>query len=96
MKLAVFQYAVKYNKPLIPISMSFRPRKGFRRIFGKGPFVNLHISEPIYADKSLSPREAAEDLRARAYHIMQVMNGINPGDPTYNVDQNIDNYKKTM
>ncbi len=96
LKLAVFQYAVKYNKPLIPISMSFRPRKGFRRIFGKGPFVDLHISEPIYADKSLSPREAAEDLRARAYHIMQVMNGINPGDPTYNVDQNIDNYKKTM
>ena len=25
-----------------------------------------------------------------------VMNGINPGDPTYNTDQNIDNYKKTM
>jgi len=27
---------------------------------------------------------------------MQVMNGINPGDPTYNVDQNIANYQKTM
>lgn len=96
LKIAVFQYAVKYNKPLIPISMSFRPRKGFRKIFGKGPFVDLHIAEPLYADPTLSPREAAEDLRARAYHIMQVMNGINPGDPTYNTDHNIDNYKKTM
>ena len=96
LKPAVFIYAAKYNKPLIPISMSFRPRKGFRKIFGKGPFVDLHVSEPIYADKSLDYREAALDLRARAYHIMQVMNGINPGDPTYNVDQNIDNYKKTM
>ena len=96
LKPAVFNYAVKYKKPLIPISMSFRPRRGFRRIFGKGPFVDLHISEPIYADESLSPREAADDLRARAYHIMQVMCGISPGDPTYNVDQNIDNYKKTM
>ena len=96
LKIAAFSYAVKYNKPLIPISMSFRPRSGFRRLFGKGPFVDLHIAEPIYADPSLPPRQAAEDLRARAYHIMQVMNGINPGDPTYNTDQCIDNYKKTM
>ncbi len=96
LKLAVFTYAVKYDKPLIPISMSFRPRKGFRKIFGKGPFVDLHIAEPIYADKTLKPRAAAEELRARAYKIMQEMNGICPGDPTYNEDQNIDNYQKTM
>ncbi len=96
LKLAVFTYAVKYDKPLIPISMSFRPRKGFRKIFGKGPFVDLHISEPIYADPSLPPRAAADELRARAYRIMQEMNGIHPGDPTYNEDQNIDNYRKTM
>lgn len=95
-KLAVFTYAVKYDKPLIPISMSFRPRRGLRKIFCKGPSVDLHIHEPIYADKSLPPRKAAEELRARAYKIMQEMNGIMPGDPTYNEDQNIDNYKKTM
>lgn len=96
LKIAVFQYAVKYDKPLIPISMSFRPRKGFRKIFGKGPFVDLHIAEPLYADKALRPREAAEELRARAYRIMQEMNGIHPGDPTYNEDQCIENYRKTM
>ena len=96
LKISAFNYAVKYGKPIIPISMSFRPRKGFRRIFGKGPFVDLHIAEPIYADVSLSLRDAALDLRARAYKIMQEMNGINPGDPTYNEDQNIKNYKKTM
>jgi hypothetical protein len=27
---------------------------------------------------------------------MQVMNGINPGDPTYNTDLDINNYKKTL
>ena len=96
LKPAVFTYAAKYSKPLIPISMSFRPRKGFRKIFGKGPFVDLHVAEPIYADKSLSVREGAEELRARAYHIMQEMNGIKVGDPTYNTDQNIENYRKTM
>lgn len=96
LKLAAFKYAAKYEKPLIPISMSFRPRKGFRKLFGKGPFVDLHIAEPMYADKSLSIREAAEDLRKRAYHVMQEMNGIHPGDPTYNIDQDIDHYCKTM
>lgn len=96
LKLAVFTYAVKYNKPLIPISMSFRPRKGLLKLFGKGPCVDLHIAEPMHADPSLKPRAAAEELRARAYRMMQEMNGILPGDPTYNEDQNIDNYKKTM
>ena len=96
LKIAAFKYAAKYGKPLIPISMSFRPRKGFRRIFGKGPFVDLHIGEPLFANKELSVREASEELRARAYRIMQEMNGIMPGDPTYNEDQNIDNYRKTM
>ena len=96
LKPAVFSYAVKYHKPLIPISMSFRPRKGFRKLFGKGPFVDLHIAEPLYADPSLPPRKAMEELRARAYRLMQEMNGIYPGDPTYNEDQNIDHYRKTM
>ena len=95
-KKAVFTYAVKYNKPVLPITMSFRPRRGILRLFSKKPAVDMHIGEPLYADKSLDPRAAAEDLRARTYHIMQVMNGINPGDPTYNTDQNIDTYKKTM
>ena len=96
LKPAVFTYAVKYDKPLIPISMSFRPRKGINKLFGKGPCVDLHISEPMYANKAMNYRAAVEDLRARAYHVMQEMNGIHPGDPTYNVDQNIDNYRKTM
>ena len=96
LKPAAFMYAAEYEKPLIPISMSFRPRRGLCKLFGKGPCVDLHISEPIYADKALPTRKAAEELRARAYRIMQQMNGINPGDPTYNEDQNIEHYKKTM
>ena len=96
LKPAAFRYAVTYGKPLIPISMSFRPRKGWRKLFGKGPFVDLHIAEPLYADPTLPPREAADELRARAYKIMQEMNGILPGDPTYNVDQDIAHYRKTM
>ena len=96
LKPAVFMYAAEYKKPLIPITMSFRPRTGIRKLFGKGPFVNLHISEPLYADKSLNTRDAANELRSRVYHVMQEMNGIHPGDPTYNTNQNIEEYQKTM
>ena len=83
LKKAVFQYAVKYQKPLIPITMSFRPRRGIMKLLGRKPLVDLHIGEPLYADTTLSKREAERKLHAETYHIMQVMNGINPGDPTY-------------
>lgn len=96
LKKAVFKYAVRYDKPIIPVSISFRPRKGLLKLFSNKPCADVHIGEPLYADKTLPRGEAEEKLRAEAYHIMQVMNGINPGDPTYNVDQNIDNYVKTM
>jgi len=96
LKKAVFKYAYRFNRPIIPLSISFRPRKGIYKWFGKTPLADLHIGEPLYPDKNLSPQEAVKDLQARAYHVMQEMNGIGVDSPTYNVDQNIFNYKKTM
>ena len=96
LKKAVFKYAARYNKPVIPITMSFRPRKGITKLFTKKPCVDLHIGEPLIPDTTLSVNERADVLHRDAYHIMQVMNGITPDSPTYNTDQNIDNYKKTM
>jgi len=96
LKKAVFKYACRFNKPVIPITMSFRPRKGIFKLFGKSPCVDLHIGEPLYAKTDMPINDATEELRARAYHIMQEQNGITPDSPTYNVDQDIFNYKKTM
>lgn len=56
----------------------------------------MHIGEPLFPDKTIPINDAIDKLHKEAYHIMQVMNGINPGDPTYNTDQNIENCKKTM
>jgi 1-acyl-sn-glycerol-3-phosphate acyltransferase len=95
-KKAIFKYAVRFNKPIIPLAFTFRERKGITRLFTKTPCVDLHIGEPIYADKSLDINESIDKLHGECYHKMQVMCGINPGDPTYNTDQNIDDYKKTM
>ena len=95
-KPAVFRFAVKHNKPVIPIALSFRERKGFWRLFSNKPFVNVNIGDPILPDTTLSAKEAVDKLHKDAYHEMQVLVGVNPGDPTYNTDQNIDNYIKTM
>ena len=95
-KKAVFQYAVKFNKPILPLSFSFRPRRGITRLFSKKPFADLHIGAPILPDATLPPREAAEKMRAEAYHVMQLMCGITPDSPNYNTDLDPTHYQKTM
>lgn len=96
LKPAVFKFSVKHNKPVIPMAFSFRKRRGPLRLFFKSPVADLWIGEPILPDLTLDRNEAIDKMHKEAYHIMQGLVGINPGDPTYNTDQNIDNYKKTM
>lgn len=96
LKKAVFKYAVSFDRPVLPITFSFRPRTGLWKLLGKSPLADLNIGDPIFHDKSLPRMEAARKLQQDAYRIMQAMNGIHPGDPTYNGDLNPENYKKTM
>ena len=96
LKRAVFDYSVKFQKPIIPISMSFRPRRGIMKLFSKKPLVDLHIAEPLFPSSELPPREEAEKLRRDTYRIMQIMNGIVETAPNYNTNQSIDDYKSTM
>lgn len=96
LKKGIFKYAVQFDRPILPITFSFRPRKGLWKLIGKSPLADLNIGDPIFPDKTLSRSEATERMQAEAYHIMQAMNGINPGDPTYNSDPNGENYQKTM
>lgn len=95
-KKAVFRYAVNFNKPVIPIGISFRPRKGITKLFTKTPAVDLHIGEPMMPDTTLSRYDAEDKLHRDAYKKVQELCGINEGDPTYNEDQVISHYKKTM
>ena len=95
-KKAVFKYAVSYDRPILPITLSFRPRKGLWKLIGSKPLVDLHIGDPICHDKSLSKQDAVLKMQQETYHIMQAMNGIHPGDATYNTDLNPANYKNTM
>ena len=96
LKKAVFQYAVRYDRPVFPMVFTFRPRNKFQRLFGKTPLVDLTVGEPLRHHRDLSRSEAVEELRARTYHMMQEMAGIRPGDPTYNENQDVETYQKTM
>ncbi len=96
LKKAVFKYAVTFDRPILPISFSFRPRKGLWKLLGKSPLVDLNIGDPIFHDKSLPKLEATKKMQQDAYHILQAMNGIHPGDPTYSTDLNLETYQKTM
>ncbi len=96
LKKAIFKYSVRYNKPIIPITLSFRPRTGLWKLIGKKPLVDVHIGEPLFPDKTIPLNDAIDKLHKEAYHVMQVMNGIIPGDPNYNENQDIETYKKTI
>ena len=96
LKKAVFKYAVTFDRPILPITFSFRPRTGLWKLIGKSPLVDLNIGDPIFHDKELPKLAAVKKMQQDAYHIMQGMNGIHPGDPTYSTDLTLDNYQKTM
>lgn len=96
LKKAVFKYAVTFDRPILPITLSFRPRKGLWKLIGKSPLVDLNIGDPIFYDKQLPKLEAVKKMQQDAYHIMQQMNDIHPGDPAYSTDLNPETYQKTM
>lgn len=96
LKKAVFQYAVRYDRPIVPLTFSFRPRNKFQKLFGKAPLVDLTVGEPIFHNRNLPKAEASREMQERAYHIMQTMIGLNPDSPYYNTNLDIATYKKTM
>ncbi|MBR2025050.1 MAG: 1-acyl-sn-glycerol-3-phosphate acyltransferase [Clostridia bacterium] len=95
-KKTVFRLSVQYNRPIIPLSYSFRPRKGLAKLFGKNPLATLTIGDPILPDTTLPKHEAVEKIHKEAYHIMQVLAGITPDMENYRTNQNLDEYVKTM
>lgn len=72
-----FNMACRYSLPIIPMVISFRPRTGWRKLFGKsGPLLTIHVGDPIIPNPDASRREEAERLRALAHETMLDMAGI--------------------
>ena len=60
------------------------------------PCVDVHIGEPLLPNNNLPMNERIKELHSRSYIKLQNLVGINEGDPTFNTNQNIDEYKKTI
>ncbi len=83
-KKGIFTYAHKFNRPVIPMAISFRKPKGIYKLLGvKNPQITLTIGDPELPNLNLSRMESIEELQRRCYKKVQILAGINENDPDY-------------
>ena len=76
-KTGAFNMAYRYALPVIPMIISFRPRTGWRKFFGKGePLLTIHVGDPIVPDLTVPRRDEAARMRDLAHKTMLEMAGI--------------------
>lgn len=70
-----FHYAVKCNKPVIPLAISYRPPKGLFKLWKRhgAPCVNIEIGEPIFPDQTLTTQAAIKDMSDKSYKAIKDM-----------------------
>ena len=78
-------FAVRFNKPIIPIAYSYRePTKLRKKLFKQIARVTAHIGEPIYPDTSIKDlNEREEDLTIRTHKRICELAGIDPKENLY-------------
>lgn len=64
-----FTMAYKYNIPIVPLNVSFRPRTGIHKLFGPAeePLITVNIGDPIFPDTT-RPRKDEVDRLLREGH----------------------------
>lgn len=75
-KKGAFTYAVKHNKPIVPLVINYRRRSWFIRMFNKKPAMTVNILEPVVPNLSLGVGKAKEDLLVRCRIAMQDASGF--------------------
>ena len=76
-KIGAFNMACRYSLPLLPLMISFRPRTGWRKLFGKDtPLLTIRVGDPIVPDPSASRKEEAARMRDLAHKTMLDMAGV--------------------
>jgi len=90
-RTGAFTMAYRYNFPVLPINLSFRPRTGIYKLFDKPeiPLVTVRIGEPIFPDKTQPRRQEVERLMNDAFHAVCRLGGIekNSWPVTWNENQ---------
>lgn len=86
-KTGAFNMAYKYSLPVLPLVISFRPRTGWRKLFGKGePLLTIHVGDPIVPDLNTPRKEEVARLRDLAHQTMLDMAGIISNPWPSNID----------
>ena len=76
-RTGTFNLACKYSLPVIPMIITFRPRTGWRRLFGNGePLLTIHVGDPIVPNPEAPRKEEAKRIRDLAHATMLEMAGI--------------------
>lgn len=95
-KKGAFHFAVDTDKPVLPMAFSYRKPKGIGKLFYRKPWLTLTVGEPLFADKSLTPFKAIEDLTIRAHREVCRLSGVGPEQniypPLYDKTKRIDYY----
>jgi len=76
-------FAVKTNRPIMPLSYSYRKPSWLRKLFKQPGAYTLNIGTPIYPNKELSDDEAINDLTIRAHREVCKLAGIDPKENIY-------------
>ena len=73
-----FSMAYKYNMPLIPCAINFRPRTGIYRLFASKdtPLITVEIGEPVFPDTTKPRRDEVQRLLHEARERMLRLMGI--------------------
>ena len=76
-KRGAFEFAHRYDIPVIPMAIRYRKPGAVRRFFGvKHPLVTLAIGEPIMPDKELSLKQDSMKLLEEAHKRVVALAGI--------------------
>lgn len=76
-KTGAFNMAYRHGLPVVPLVISFRPRTGWRKLFGKGePLLTIHVGDPIVPDTAVPRKEETARMRSLAHKTMLDMAGI--------------------
>ena len=73
-KNGAFDFAVRNNKPVVPMVITFREPKGIRKIFKKKKDVTLTVLEPIMPAKDGNTKQSVEALKNQVYNEMKEVN----------------------
>lgn len=76
-KTGAFNMAYRHGLPVVPLVISFRPRTGWRKLFGKGePLLTIHVGDPIVPDLTVPRKAEVARIRDLAHRTMLDMAGI--------------------